>query len=79
MRADAFAYVGRQVKKREYRRLWITRLSAAAQANGMLYSRLIAGLNKVGIVLNRKQLSELAIHDPAAFTQVCDRAKAALA
>ena len=79
MRADAFAYVGRRQKKRDFRSLWITRLSAAAEANGMLYSRLINGCKKAGIQLNRKELSELAIHDPAAFTKICDAAKAALA
>ncbi len=79
MRADAFAFVGRRQKKRDYRALWITRLSAAAGLNGMLYSRLIAGCKKADIRLNRKELSELAIHDPAAFAQICETAKAALA
>jgi len=78
MRADRFALVGRRKKKREYRAIWITRLSAACELNGMLYSRLIAGCNKAGVRLNRKELSELAIHDPAAFSQVCETAKAAL-
>ena len=59
--------------------LWITRLSAAAEANGMLYSRFINGCKKAGIELNRKELSELAIHDPEVFTQICDQAKAAIA
>jgi len=79
LRADAFAFAGRRRKKRDYRRLWIVRLTAAAKANGMLYSRLIAGLKKAGVQLNRKELSELAIHDPAVFTQICERARAALA
>ncbi len=79
LRADAFAYSGRRRKKRDFRRLWITRLSAAAKLNGMMYSRFINGLKKAGINLNRKELSELAIHDPAVFTQVCEKAKAALA
>ena len=79
IRAGAFAYAGRRQKKRQFRSLWITRLSAAAQAHGMLYSRFIHGVQKAGVKLNRKELSELAIHDPAAFTQVCDLAKAALA
>ena len=78
MRADRFAFIGRRQKKRDFRKLWITRLSAAAEQNGMMYSRLINGCKKAGIVLNRKELSELAIHDPAAFSQVCESAKAAL-
>ncbi len=78
LRAEAFAYTGRRRKKRDFRRLWIIRLSAAAELNGMMYSRFINGLKKAGINLNRKELSELAIHDPAIFTQVCEKAKAAL-
>ncbi|MDP6928587.1 MAG: 50S ribosomal protein L20 [Planctomycetota bacterium] len=78
LRADAFAYVGRRQKKRDFRRLWIIRLSAAAEANGMRYSRFIDGCNKAGIALNRKELSELAIHDPATFSKICEQAKAAL-
>jgi large subunit ribosomal protein L20 len=78
LRADAFAFAGRRNKKREYRRIWIIRLSAAAEANGMKYSRFIHGVQRAGIKLNRKELSELAIHDPAVFTQVCEQAKAAL-
>lgn len=79
LRADAFAFVGRRLKKREYRRLWITRLSAAAEANGLIYSRFINGCKKAGIQLNRKELSELAIHDPAVFTEICAKARSALA
>jgi large subunit ribosomal protein L20 len=79
LRADAFATVHRRRKKRDFRRLWITRLSAAAEMRGMQYSRLIAGLGKAGITLNRKELSELAIHDPAVFDQIVDRARTALA
>ncbi|MGE0141781.1 MAG: 50S ribosomal protein L20 [Planctomycetota bacterium] len=78
MRADRFAFVGRRRKKRDFRRLWITRITAAVEANGMLYSRFIHGLAKAGIRLNRKELSELAIHDAAAFAMVCDRARASL-
>jgi len=78
-RADAFAFVGRRQKKRQYRQLWIARLSAAAQNHGMLYSRFINGVQKAGIKLNRKELSELAIHDPDTFTKLVDQAKAALA
>jgi large subunit ribosomal protein L20 len=79
MRADAFAFAGRRLKKRQFRALWITRLSAAAQAHGLLYSRFINGVQKAGIVLNRKELSELAIHDPQTFTKIVEQAKAAIA
>lgn len=78
MRGQAYAYRHRRLKKRDFRRLWITRLSAAAGQHGLQYSRLIHGLKKAGIALNRKQLSELAIHDPGAFTSVVDKVKAAL-
>ncbi len=79
LRADAFAYSGRRRKKRDFRRLWITRLSAAAELNGMLYSRFINGIKKAGIEMNRKELSELAIHEPEVFAQICEKAKAAIA
>ena len=78
MRALRSAYVGRKNKKREYRRLWIARINAAARMNGMSYSRLIDGLKKSGIDINRKMLSEIAINDPAGFTKLCETAKAAL-
>ena len=78
IRAQAFAYKGRRLKKREFRRLWITRLSAAARLHGLLYSRFIHGLKKAGITLDRKQLSELAIHDEAAFGKIVDQVKVAL-
>ncbi len=78
MKARANAYVGRKQRKRQYRRLWVTRISAAAKSNGISYSQLIHGLNKSGIALNRKMLSELAINDPASFTALVEKAKAAL-
>ena len=78
IRAGAAGYIGRRQKKRHFRRLWITRLSAAAEARGMLYSRFIHGCQKAGVRLNRKELSELAVQDSAAFDQVCGLAKAAL-
>ena len=78
MRSLRSAYVGRKLKKREYRRLWIARINAAARMNGMSYSRLIDGLNKANIEINRKMLSEMAIHDAAGFTALCEKAKAAL-
>ena len=78
MKALTQAYIGRRLKKRDFRSLWITRISAAAKMNGMNYSTLINGLKKAGINLNRKMLSEIAISDPAAFTAICEKAKAAL-
>ena len=78
MRALRSAQMGRKLRKREYRKLWITRINAAARMNGISYSRLIDGLNKAGVTLNRKMLSEIAIHDPAGFTKLVDTAKAAL-
>lgn len=78
IRAGVFAYAGRRQKKRQFRRLWITRLSAATEERGMLYSRFIQGCQKAGIRLNRKELSELAIHDAPAFDRVCELAKTAL-
>ena len=78
MRALRSAYVGRKNKKREYRRMWIARINAAARLNGMSYSRLIDGLKKANIDINRKMLSEIAINDPAGFAKLCDAAKAAL-
>ena len=68
MKSGQYAYVGRKQKKRDFRRLWITRISAACKLNGMNYSTFMNGLNKAGITLNRKMLSEIAIADPAAFT-----------
>ena len=78
MRALRSAQMGRKLRKREYRKLWITRINAAARMNGISYSRLMDGLNKAGVTLNRKMISELAIHDPAAFTKLVETAKAAL-
>ncbi|MDO4869825.1 MAG: 50S ribosomal protein L20 [Bacillota bacterium] len=78
MRALRSAYVGRKNKKRDYRRLWIARINAAARMNDMSYSKLIGGLKAANIDINRKMLSEMAIHDPAAFTSLCETAKKAL-
>lgn len=78
MKALDYAYIGRKQKKRDFRRIWITRISAGCKANGMNYSTFINGLKKAGINLNRKMLSEIAISDPAAFTALCEKAKAAL-
>ena len=78
MRALRSAYVGRKNKKREYRRLWIARINAAARMNDMSYSKLIGGLKAANIDINRKMLSEMAISDPAAFATLCETAKKAL-
>ena len=78
MRSLAFAYVGRKQKKREFRQLWIARISAAAKSNGMNYSTFMNGLKKAGIVMNRKMLSELAIHDAQGFAKLVETAKASL-
>ena len=77
-RAMKMATEHRKVKKRDFRRLWIVRISAACRENGISYSRFMDGLNKAGITLNRKMLSEIAIHDAAAFTGLVEKAKAAL-
>ena len=78
MKSGNYAYIGRRLKKRDFRKLWITRISAAAKMNGMNYSTFMNGLKKAGVELNRKMLSEIAIHDEAGFTALCDKAKAAL-
>ncbi len=73
-----YAFAGRKQRKRDFRKLWITRISAACKMNGINYSQFMNGLKKAGVVLNRKMLSELAIHDAAAFTALVEKAKAAL-
>ena len=78
MKSGNYAYVGRKHKKRDFRRLWITRISAACKMNGINYSTFMNGLKKAGITLNRKMLSEIAIADEAAFTALVEQAKAAL-
>ena len=78
MKSGQYAYIGRKQKKRDFRQLWITRISAACKLNGMNYSTFMNGINKAGITLNRKMLSEIAINDPAGFTAIADKAKAAL-
>ncbi|MFN3192323.1 MAG: 50S ribosomal protein L20 [Aureliella sp.] len=78
-RAGAFAYRDRRVKKREFRRLWITRISAACAQHDLRYSEFIHGLNKAQIGLDRKQLSEMAINDPAGFQAVVEKVKSTLA
>ena len=78
MKSGQYAYIGRKQKKRNVRALWISRISAATRANGMSYSSFMNGLKKANIDLNRKMLSEIAIADPAAFTAIVEKAKAAL-
>ena len=78
MKSGQYAYIGRRLKKRDFRRLWITRISAAAKINGMNYSTFMNGLKKAGIEINRKMLSELAINDAKAFKALADKAKKAL-
>lgn len=79
MKSGVYAYVGRKRKKRDFRRLWITRISAACKLNGMNYSTFMNGLKKAGIEMNRKMLAELAVNDKAAFAQLTETAKKALA
>ena len=78
MKSGQYAYIGRKQRKRDFRRLWITRISAACKMNGINYSTFMNGVNKAGINLNRKMLSEIALSDPAGFTAIVEQAKAAL-
>ena len=79
MKSLQYAYTGRRLKKRDFRQLWIARVSAGCKMNGMNYSTFMNGLKKSGIIINRKMLAEMAINDKAAFTQLTQTAKAALA
>lgn len=78
MKSKNYAYVGRKAKKRDFRKLWIARINAAARMNDMSYSMLIHGLKVAGIDLNRKVLADIAVNDAPAFTALCEKAKAAL-
>ena len=78
MKTGRYAYIGRKQKKREFRRLWITRISAGCKMNDMNYSSFMNGLKKSGVTLNRKMLPEMAIHDAEGFAALCAQAKAAL-
>ena len=78
MKSGNYAYIGRRLKKRDFRRLWITRISAAAKMNDMNYSTFMNGLKKAGITLNRKMLAEIAVSDKDAFAALCEKATAAL-
>ena len=79
MKSGQYAYIGRRLKKRDFRKLWIARINAAARQNDITYSRLMDGLKKANININRKMLSELAINDGAAFTSLVETAKKSLA
>ena len=74
-RSLRYAYVGRKLRKRDFRRLWITRINAAARMNGLSYSVLMNGLKKQNITINRKMLADIAVNDPAAFTKLCESVK----
>ena len=78
MKSGQYAYIGRRQRKRDFRRLWIARINAAAKLNGMNYSTFMNGLKKAGVTLNRKMLAELAVSDAAAFTALAEKAKEAL-
>ncbi len=77
MKSGMYAYIGRKDKKSNFRKLWIARINAAARQNGLTYSKLIAGLKKANVVINRKMLAELAITDSKAFTEIVELAKKA--
>ena len=74
MKSGMYAYVGRKDRKSNFRKLWIARINAAARQNGMTYSKMIAGLKKANVVVNRKMLAELAVNDPKAFTKIVETA-----
>ncbi len=77
-RSLRYAYIGRKLKKRDFRRLWIARINAGARANGLSYSRLMGGLKACGVDINRKILADLAVNDAQAFSQLCQKAQSAL-
>lgn len=78
MKADRFMFIGRKQRKRHFRRLWTQRINAAARLNGMSYSKLIHGLKKAGVDINRKMLADLAVREPATFSAIVSQAKSAL-
>ena len=78
MKSLSYAYVGRKLKKRDFRTLWIARINAASRMNGLSYSKFMNGLKKSGILLDRKVLADIAVKDPAGFTSLCDTSKKAL-
>ncbi len=78
MKSQKYAYIGRKLKKRDFRQLWIARINAAARMNGLSYSKLMFGLKNAGVELNRKMLADIAVNDAASFTAICEKAKACL-
>ena len=78
MKSLMYSYIGRRLRKRDFRQLWIARINAAARLNGLSYSKMMHGLKLAGITLNRKMLAEIAVSDAAAFTALAEKAKAAL-
>ena len=78
IKAGQYAYIGRKLKKRDYRALWIQRINAAARAYGLSYSRMIAGVKAIGLEIDRKALADLAVNEPAAFAAIVEQVKAAL-
>ncbi len=79
MKSGNYAFVGRKLKKRDFRKLWIARINAAARMNGLSYSKFMFGLKEAGITLNRKVLADMAVNDAQAFSALCEQAKAKLA
>ena len=79
MKSQKYAYIGRRLKKRDFRKLWVARINAAARINGISYSRMMDGLKKSGIEINRKILADMAVNDAAAFAKLAETAKKALA
>ena len=79
MKSGMYAYIGRKDKKSNFRKLWIVRINAAARMNGTTYSKMIAGLKKANVTINRKMLAEIAVTDPKAFAEIAETAKKALA
>ncbi len=77
MKSGVYAYIGRKDKKSNFRKLWITRINAAARMNGTTYSKMIAGLKKANVTINRKMLAEIAVTDPKAFTEIAEISKKA--
>ena len=77
LKSLAYAYVGRKDRKSDFRKLWIARINAAARMNGLTYSKLISGLKKANVTINRKMLAEVAVNDPKAFTEIAEIAKKA--
>ena len=77
LKSLSYAYVGRKDRKSDFRKLWIARINAAARMNGLTYSKLIAGLKKANVTINRKMLAEVAVNDPKAFTEIAEIAKKA--